>query len=84
MISSLIRHTVVADQAYAALDLDSPGAQALAVAWRTPAGWNVGVNGGRTVGERLTKTVALNLMHQTASRELDRAATRALLSGVTR
>lgn len=82
MISSLIRRTLVADQAYAAIDIDNPGCAALAVAWKTDTGWQVGVDGGRTVAEGLTKTVALNLMHQTASHVLDHAALRGLLSEV--
>lgn len=84
MISSLIRRTLVADQAYAAIDIDSPGRSALAVAWKAGDGWQVGVAGGRTVAEQLTKTCALNLMHQTASRLLDRAALRGLLTEVAR
>jgi hypothetical protein len=84
MIPSFIRRTLVADQAYAAIDIDNPGCAALAVAWRDNDGWRVGVDGGRTVAEKLTKTCALNLMHQTASRVLDHAALRGLLSEAAR
>jgi hypothetical protein len=80
MISTLIRRTLVDDQAYAALDLDNPGTPALAVAWKAGDGWRVGVDGGRTVAAQLSKCRALNLMHKTASRQLDRAATRRLLA----
>ena len=84
MISSLIRRTLVADQAYAAIDIDNPGCSALAVAWKGSDGWQVGVDGGRTVAEGLSKTVALNLMHETASRALDHASLRGLLAEVVR
>jgi len=84
MITSLIRRTVVADQAYAALDLDNPGAAALAVAWKADDGWRVGVDGGRTIAVQLSKCRALNLMHQSASAVLDRAAVRGLLAEVAR
>lgn len=82
MIASLIRRTVAADQAYAAVDIDRPGGIALAVAWKAPDGWRVGLGDGVTVAERLTKTVALNVMHREASRLMDRAATRSLLEGI--
>lgn len=60
-------------QAYAAVDIDSPGAAVVAVAWKADDGWRVGVDGGSTVADGLTERRALNLMHTTASRELDRA-----------
>lgn len=82
MITSLIRRTLVADQAYAALDLDNPGAAALAVAWKAADGWRVGVTGGRTIATQLSKCRALNLMHHSASTALDRAAVRHLLAQV--
>jgi hypothetical protein len=82
MIASMIRRTVVADQAYAAIDIDSPGDTAVAVAWKAPDGWRVGSGDGRTVAEKLTKTVALNVMHREASRVLDLAATRSLLAAL--
>jgi hypothetical protein len=84
MITSVIRRPLFADQAYAAIDVDNPGACALAVAWNTGDGWCVGVDGGKTVGSKLTKCRALNLMHQTASQQLDRAGVRALLAEVAR
>lgn len=79
MTTSLIRRTVVAGQAYAAVDIDSPGTAVVAVAWKADDGWRVAVDGGRTVADHLTQTRALNVMHETASRQLDRAATRSLL-----
>jgi hypothetical protein len=80
----LIRRTVVADQAYAVLDIDTPGESVLAVAWKSPEGWNVGVGEGRIVAENLTKRQAMSAMHRAAGRELHRAATSALLRGVAR
>lgn len=81
MIPSLIRRTLVDDQAYAAIDIDNPGSDALAVAWKSGDGWCVGVDGGRTVAANLSRCRALNLMHKVAGHRLDRAATRALLTG---
>ena len=80
-MTSLIRRTVVPGQAYAAVDIDSPGAAVMAVAWKADDGWRVGVDGGRTVADHLTQTRALNVMHETASVLLARAATRRLLEG---
>lgn len=82
MITSLIRRPIVDDQAYAAIDIDSHGGTALAVAWKAADGWRVGIDGGRTVGTQLSKVRALNLMHQAASEQLDRAAVRAVLAEV--
>lgn len=82
MISSLIRRTVVADQAYAAREAGSR--DALAVAFKVGEEWQVSVADGRIVAEGLTKTVALNLMDQTASRVLDHAALHGLLAEATR
>jgi hypothetical protein len=83
MMTSLIRHQV-STQGYAALDLDNPGARALAVAWQADDGWRVGVADGRTVGSKLTKTKALHLMDQTATDQLNRAGVLALLAEVRR
>lgn len=82
MITSLIRRTVVPGRAYAAVDIDQPGAAVVAVAWKADDGWRVGVDGGRTVAAQLTERRALNLMHETASRQISRAATLRLLEEV--
>lgn len=83
MTTSLIRHQI-SDQGYAALDLDNPGARALAVAWQAKDGWRVGVSDGRTVASKLTKIRALNLMDATATDQLNRAGLFALLAEVRR
>ena len=83
MMTSLIRRPV-GDQGWVALDLDNPGARALAVAWQADDGWRVGLLDGRTVGSKLTKTKALRLMDQTATDQLNRAGVRVLLAEVRR
>lgn len=84
MMPSLIRRTIVPNQAYAALDLDSPGALTLAVAWKGEDGWHVAVDDGRTVAAGLTQTRALNLMHHAAADQANRSAVRSLLAEVRR
>jgi hypothetical protein len=84
VIASLIRRTLVPGKAYAAIDIDNPGARALAVAWLADDGWRVGVDGGRTVATQLTKTRALNVMDQTAGHRACHPATRALLTEMSR
>lgn len=78
---SLIRRTIVPDQAYAAIDIDAYRNGAVAVAWKAIDGWRVGIPNGRTVGSNLSRRSALSLLDRTANQLLDRAAVRALLAG---
>ena len=82
MISCMIRRTLVEGLAYAALDLDTPGTAALAVAWKADDGWRVAVDGGRTVATGLSQTRALNQMHRSANEHLNHGAVRDLLTSV--
>lgn len=82
--TSFIRRTVVPGQAYAAVDIDTVGGGAVAVAWKTPEGWRVGLAGGRVVADKLTQQQALGAMHRAADHELNRMATANLLEAVGR
>lgn len=81
--SALIRREIAPDRIYTVVDIDRPGSAGVAVAWKACDGWRVSVPNGRVVAARLDKRQALSLMHRTANRLLDRAATYAVLTGGT-
>jgi len=81
VLTSLIRRTVQPGRAYAAIDLDNPGAETLAVAWKAEDGWRVAVGAGRVVATGLpTQARALNAMDRAANDQLNRGAVRAALT----
>jgi hypothetical protein len=79
----LLKRTVVAGKAYAAMDADNPRGGALAVALLGPDGWKVGTAAG-VIAARLDQRRALALMMRAANHIANTKALRALLAGGAR
>ena len=79
-VPSMIRKELVKGCAYGVVDIDGESGRTLVVAWLAEDGWRVGVDQGRIVADRLTKTKALNLMTRAAVDQMNRSVARTLLA----